>query len=106
MSSSENFKDFVLDQLKLCGNKYTFHARKMFGEYCIYVNNKPIFLICNDVLYIKQFYFLKRILKNNEKNFPFSKAKLWYIIDIENIEILKRVVKLFLSSDLILKDEK
>ncbi|MFY0745314.1 hypothetical protein [Campylobacter sp. LH-2024] len=67
MSSSENFKDFVLDQLKLCGNKYTFHARKMFREYCIYVNNKPIFLICNDVLYIKQFYFLKRILKNNEK---------------------------------------
>ncbi|MFB1643940.1 hypothetical protein [Campylobacter molothri] len=43
MPSSENFKDFVLDQLKLCGNKYTFHTRKMFGEYCIYVNNKPIF---------------------------------------------------------------
>lgn len=95
MASSEDFKDFVLEQLRLCESKCVFSARKMFGEYCIYADNKPIFLLCDDMLYIKQFPFLKELLKDNNLSTPFPKAKQWYILDVEDIEILKKVIEKF-----------
>ncbi|MCW1359845.1 competence protein TfoX [Campylobacter sp. CCS1377] len=97
MASSEDFKDFVLEQLRLCESKSVFSARKMFGEYCVYIDTKPAFLICDDVLYIKQFPFLKELLKDNDLGTPFPKAKQWYILDIEDIEILKKVIEKFAS---------
>ncbi|WP_300701978.1 hypothetical protein [uncultured Campylobacter sp.] len=39
MPSSTVFKDFVLEQLSLCTNAYHFSARKMFGEFCIYIHS-------------------------------------------------------------------
>ena len=42
MATSEGFKDFVLEQLARCAEdylegEYAFSARKMFGEYCVYI---------------------------------------------------------------------
>lgn len=42
MATSEEFKDFVLEQLARCAEEnlegeYAFSARKMFGEYCVYI---------------------------------------------------------------------
>lgn len=39
MPTSESFKDFVLENLNsaLEDTAYRFSAKKMFGEYCIYV---------------------------------------------------------------------
>lgn len=44
MATSEGFKDFVLECLNEaeCGGEFSFLARKMFGEYCIYVIDKGI----------------------------------------------------------------
>jgi TfoX/Sxy family transcriptional regulator of competence genes len=28
-------------------------ARKMFGEYCVYLDGKPVALVCDDRLYVK-----------------------------------------------------
>ena len=57
MATSESFKDFVLENLEsaLEDTPYHFSAKKMFGEYCIYVIEgesvpKPIFLLCDEML--------------------------------------------------------
>ena len=42
--------DFLLDQLAGLANV---SAKKMFGEYCLYLAGKPVALVCDDQLYLK-----------------------------------------------------
>lgn len=42
--------DFLLDQLS---GLPRVSARKMFGEYCLYLSGKPVGLVCDDQLYLK-----------------------------------------------------
>ncbi len=50
MATSQTTDDYVLDQLSSVKNV---SARKMFGEYALYVGNKVVALVCNDVLFVK-----------------------------------------------------
>ncbi len=50
MSTSQSTIDFLLDQLSdLPGAS----ARKMFGEYCLYLAGKPVGLVCDEQLFLK-----------------------------------------------------
>ena len=97
MPSSTVFKDFVLEQLYLCTNAYHFSARKMFGEFCIYIHSngekKALFFIFDDTVFLKQNDKFKDILKDNDLSPPFKGAKPWYVIDIENLELLEMIIK-------------
>jgi TfoX/Sxy family transcriptional regulator of competence genes len=89
MSSSREFAEFVCDQIKGTGEiKY----QKMFGEYMIYVNHKPILLICDDTVYVKIKEETIKILKDAEKGFPYQGAKEHYILDVDQKELSKEVV--------------
>ncbi len=99
MATGESFKDFVLENLNsaLENTPYSFSARKMFGEYCIYVIDrggmpKPIFLLCDEVLYVKCAEILKPILQSAPLGFAYPGAKESYILDVESFEILREVV--------------
>lgn len=102
MATSESFKDFVLETLNsaLQGEPYRFSAKKMFGEYCIYVLDlsdsapipKPIFLLCDEILYVKQHEILKPILETAPKGFPYPGAKESYILDVDSPQTLRDVV--------------
>ena len=50
MATSQSTVDFILDQLVREGRA---RARKMFGEYALYFDDKVVGLVCNDTLYIK-----------------------------------------------------
>lgn len=50
MATAKNTIDFLLDQLSGAGDV---SARKMFGEYCLYLAGKPVALICDDQLFLK-----------------------------------------------------
>ncbi|MBI5889149.1 MAG: TfoX/Sxy family protein [Nitrosomonadales bacterium] len=50
MATTQNTIDFLLDQLSGAGEV---SARKMFGEYCIYLAGKPVGLVCDDQFYLK-----------------------------------------------------
>ena len=98
MASSVEFKDFVLECLQNCESGFDFKTRKMFGEYCFYMLDKrceakPCFLLCDDMLFVKAHKELESLLCENEKAKPFEKAKLWYVLDPENLELLKQVVQ-------------
>ncbi|MDE7317398.1 MAG: transcriptional regulator [Helicobacter sp.] len=102
MATSESVKDFILETLHnaLEGELYRFSAKKMFGEYCIYVLDssdpvpipKPIFLLCDEILYVKQHKILKPILESAPKGFPYSGAKESYILDVDSPQTLREVV--------------
>jgi TfoX/Sxy family transcriptional regulator of competence genes len=50
MASDQNFVNFVIEQVKNAGE---ITAKKMFGEYGIYANEKLFGLICDNKLFIK-----------------------------------------------------
>ena len=50
MSTSQATVDYILDQLSSVKHV---SARKMFGEYALYVGSKVVALVCDDTLFVK-----------------------------------------------------
>ncbi len=50
MATSLEYMGFVCEQMLGLGDV---RYRKMFGEYMVYLNDKPILLICNNTAFIK-----------------------------------------------------
>ena len=50
MSTKPSTVDFILDQLASLGNV---RARKMFGDYALYCDEKVVGLVCDDQLFVK-----------------------------------------------------
>jgi len=89
MASSQDFIEFVCSQIEDTG---IVRYRKMFGEYMVYVNDKPILLVCDNTVFIKQLDCVKDYLKSAEKGFPYTGAKEHYILDIDDNELSYKVV--------------
>ena len=89
MSTSKEYMQFVLDQLKEFPD-VTY--RKMFGEYMAYLNEKPILLVCDNTVYIKEFPELDGIMSEAERGIPYDGAKERYILDIEDRDLLDEVI--------------
>lgn len=90
MASTLDFVEYVSEQICNLGEiKY----KKMFGEYVVYINNKPIVLICDNTVYIKIIKELENLMKNAEIAVPYDGAKERYILDIDDrekaIEVLR-----------------
>lgn len=50
MATTRNYLDFVCTQLEeIWGIDY----KRMFGEYQIYVNDKPVLLVCDNTVFVK-----------------------------------------------------
>jgi TfoX/Sxy family transcriptional regulator of competence genes len=50
MATKQETVDFIIDQLSVVS---TIRARKMFGEYALYCDEKVVALICDDILFVK-----------------------------------------------------
>jgi TfoX/Sxy family transcriptional regulator of competence genes len=68
-------------------------SRKMFGEYMVYVNQKPVILICENTAYIKMLECVKPYFEDGKTGFPYKGAKEHYILDIDNKETLGEIIK-------------
>lgn len=91
MATSPDFVDYVCEQIETLGQA-TF--KKMFGEYMVYLNGKPIFLVCYNTVYVKILKELTDILKENEKGLPYKGAKEHYILDVDDQPKLETVAKI------------
>jgi TfoX/Sxy family transcriptional regulator of competence genes len=89
MATSEDYIKFVCDQLAGMG---AVRRRKMFGEYIVYVNDKPLLLVCDSTVFVKMLPELAEVLAGAEIALPYKGGKLHYILDIENRELLQTVV--------------
>lgn len=89
MASSQDYVSYVVERLK---RFYDVSYRKMFGEYMVYIDAKPIILICDDQPYIKIHESTQEILKNSEQGYPYKGAKLHYLLDIDDDDLTKHAI--------------
>lgn len=91
MATTEEFILFVCEQIK--PNFYV-RYKKMFGEYMVYVNDKPVLLVCDNTVFVKKLEELKILMQDSEVGVPYKGAKEHYILDIENSDLTNQVVEI------------
>ncbi|GAB6394836.1 MAG: competence protein TfoX [Bacteroidales bacterium] len=89
MATTIDFIEYVCDQIAGSGD---IRYRKMFGEYLVYVNEKPVLLVCDNIVFVKILPCLNEMMKDAEKGFPYNGAKEHYMLDIDNGKFCKKVV--------------
>lgn len=94
MATSAEFIQFVSDQVQSAGN---IRYRKMFGEYMLYCDDRPVLLICDDTVYIKQMPDTLNIFTRHgitpESGIPYDGAKPHYILEPENVDLAIDLVR-------------
>lgn len=89
MATTEDFIIYACEQI----DGYTnVRYKKMFGEYMVYVNDKPLLLVCDNTVYVKQLPELAGIMQNADRGVPYGGAKEHYVLDIENASLVKDVI--------------
>ena len=89
MSTSPDFVAYVCEQIE---DISIVRSRKMFGEYMIYINEKPILLVCDNTVFVKMLPELERLLCDAPTGYPYDGAKLHYILDIDNALLCRDVI--------------
>ena len=89
MATSAEFIEYVCGQIEGTG---AVRSRKMFGEYMVYVNDKPVLLICDNTVYVKMLSGIAEKMQEAETGFPYPGAKEHYILDIEDADFSRGVV--------------
>ena len=99
MATTAEYLAFVMDQMP--SEIGEFRARKMFGEYMIYCNDKPVLTVCDNAVFVKKLPELSELMRGAPCGFPYEGAKEAYLLDIEDraltkaaLEILERVTPL------------
>ena len=88
MTTTQDFIEFVCDQVCDAGIPAESIRRKMmFGEYMVYVNNKPVLLVCDNTVFVKQLDCIAELMADADRGHPYSGAKEHYILEIENPEL-------------------
>ena len=91
MATSAEYIEFVCEQIHRAGE---IRYRKMFGEYMVYVNDKPILLVCDNTVYVKKREEIHKIMTGSALGIPYDGSKEHYILDIENSELCCEVIRL------------
>lgn len=99
MASTIDFLNYALDQLDGVG-RVTY--RRMFAEYCIYVDGKPLILIINSQIFLKKLPELTEIMTSVETGIPYPRLHERYIIDVDDRELLQRAVLIAKNSNFVL----
>ena len=89
MATRQDFVEYVCEQISGIGE---IRYRKMFGEYMVYLNDKPVIIVCDDTPYVKILDVISDIMEDASKGFPYDGAKEHYVLDIDNGEFAKEVV--------------
>lgn len=72
MATSQETVDDLLDRLAPAGRVTT---RKMFGEYCLYLDDKPVALVCDGRLYVKPTPAGRELVPGAAEGPPYPGAK-------------------------------
>jgi TfoX/Sxy family transcriptional regulator of competence genes len=91
MATSQEYVEFICDQIRGTG---IVRYRKMFGEYMVYVNDKPLLLVCDNQVFVKPLEAVQEALKDTEKSCPYKGAKEHYVLDIDDQEKSREVVRI------------
>lgn len=94
MSTSKEYIEYVCEQLY--GIEDVTY-KKMFGEYYVYIRQKPVLLVCDNCVMVKKVPELAELMKDAPDALPYEGAKLHYVLDIEDHELVTSVIEILLS---------
>lgn len=89
MATSSEYIEFVCEKIKDFG---AVRSKKMFGEYMVYINDKPIFTVCDNTVYVKKLPQIENLMCAADCGYPYDGAKECYILDVENTELLSSLI--------------
>ena len=89
MATTIEYIEYVCEQIEGIGD---IRYKKMFGEFMVYVNDKPVIIVCDNNAFVKKLDCIEEMMKNAETGYPYSDAKEHYILDIDNSEFCKSVI--------------
>ena len=89
MATTPDYIEFVCDQVR---GDWDLRHKKMFGEYMVYVNEKPVLLVCDNTVFVKPLDCIAALMADAEKGHPYEGAKEHYILDVEDRELAKQVI--------------
>ncbi|MCM1305794.1 MAG: TfoX/Sxy family protein [Bacteroides sp.] len=94
MATSVDYIEFVCEQIH---GDFAVRYKKMFGEYMVYLNDKPVLLVCDNTVYVKKLAELSELMRDAECGIPYDGSKEHYVLDIENAELTEKVLKILES---------
>ena len=81
MACTTEFIEFACDVLAPLGEV---RARKMMGEYIIYVNGKCVITACDNMAFVKKLSCIAELMCDAETGCAYEGAKEGYILDLHN----------------------
>ena len=66
----------------------------MFGEYMVYVNDKPVLLVCDNTVYVKKLPEIEELRSGAECGVPYDSAKEHSLLDREDRELTAKAVEI------------
>lgn len=90
MATDLSFIEYVCEQLQGVGD---IRYRKMFGEYMVYVNDKPVITVCDNAVFIKQLDCIAEQMRDAKVGAPYKGAKPHYILDIDNTDFVREIIR-------------
>jgi TfoX/Sxy family transcriptional regulator of competence genes len=84
MATTVDFIEYVCGQIEGAGDV---RHKKMFGEYMVYLNGKPVLLVCDNTVFVKILPCLGGLMASAEKGFPYKGAKEHYILDVDDVPL-------------------
>lgn len=72
----------------------------------VYIDRKPILLVCDDTVFVKMLPELFDVMSSAEKGFPYEGAKEHYILDVENESLVNEVVNILKNIVVVTKNKK
>lgn len=89
MACSPEYVQYVCEQIAGVG---TIRSRKMFGDYMVYVNEKPILLLCDNAVYVKMLDCIHEKMAGAQTGVPYEGAKEHYLLDIDDAAFSREIV--------------
>ncbi len=93
MATTPDYIAYVCDRVRETG---AVRFKKMFGEYMVYVDDKPVLTVCDNTVYVKQLECVAPLLGGAQTGAPYEGAKPHYILDIDDEALSCAVVRALL----------
>lgn len=91
MATTQEYIEYVCGQI---GSEKNIRYKKMFGEYMIYIDDKPVILVCDNTAFVKKLPELAELMHNADCGFPYDGAKEHYILDTEDSELTEKILEI------------
>ena len=91
MASSPEFVNYICEQLNGLG---TARSRKMFGDYMVYLNDKPVLILCDGRVMVKTLPCLAGLLAGRPIQPPYEGAKDHYLLDPDDRDTLREAARM------------